>query len=88
AGRWCPVEVQRDVRRTYTAKWHKALQLSGGRLVLVLESSPAQARQVQFLRSLLRTLPAGEIWLTNLEALRTLASVTAVELPWERLITG
>lgn len=88
AGRWCPVEVQREVRRTHTAKWHKALQLSGGRLVLVLESSPAQARQVQFLRPLLRTLPAGEIWLTNLETLRTLASVTATELPWERLITG
>lgn len=88
AGRWCPVEVQRDVRRTHTPKWYKALQLSGGRLVLVLESPPAQARQVQFLRPLLRTLPTGEIWLTNLEALRTLASVTAVELPWERLSTG
>jgi len=88
AGRWFAVEVQRDVRRAHLDKWHKALQLSGGRLVLVLESPAAQTRQVQYVRPWLRTLPAGEIWLTNLEELRTLTPATAVELPWEQLVTG
>ena len=87
--RWYPVEVQRDVRRAHADKWHKALELSGGRLVLVLESPAAQARQVQYLRPLLRALPTGEIWLTNLEALRMLPpEATAAALPWERLRTG
>lgn len=88
AGHWFPVEVQRDLRRAHTDKWRKALELGGGRLVVVLESPTTQTRQVQYLRPLLRTLPAGEIWLTNLEALRTLVPATAVELPWERLVTG
>jgi hypothetical protein len=87
-GEW-PVEVQRDIRTAHEAKWRKALELTAGRLIIVLETEQDRARQARLLRNAAHRLPSGEIRLIDLWTLRSLErpAETAV-VPWEVIPTG
>jgi len=66
-GVW-PIEVQKEVAGRRTDKWAKTLALAG-RLALILFSADAARKQVAILQNDLRSLPAGVIRVTSLEAL-------------------
>ena len=78
-----PVEVQREVHRRNDKKWEKALTLSGGHLVLILETVTKQERQEQLLRNAAWRLTPGRVLLSNLEYLRA-----TDEVVWSEVITG
>lgn len=82
-GHTWPVEVQREVHARNDAKWGKVLELSGGRLVLILESIAKMEEQAKLLRSAARSLPQGVVLLVSLEHLRE-----ADEIAWTKVITG
>jgi transposase len=62
-----PVEVQREVRTRNDEKWGKTLELSGGRLMLVLETEAKRRSQAEILRRAVLDLPPGRILLFSLE---------------------
>jgi len=82
-GHTWPVEVQREVHARNDAKWGKVLELSGGCLVLILESIAKMEEQAKLLRSAARSLPQGVVLLVSLEHLRE-----ANEIAWTKVITG
>ena len=67
AGQTWPVEVQREIRTRNNEKWEKTLELSGGYLILILESEGERSSQVEILR---RAGLPGTILATSLERLR------------------
>jgi hypothetical protein len=87
-GAW-PVEVQRDIRRAHERKWAKALELTAGRLIIVLETAQDQARQARLLRNARHRLPPGQVRLIDLWTLRSLVnSEQAGAVSWVEIATG
>jgi transposase len=62
-----PVEVQREVRARNDEKWGKTLELSGGWLMLVLETEAKRRNQAEILRDAAPDLPPGKVLLFSLE---------------------
>ncbi len=79
--RW-PVEVQREVHARRLPKLAKALDLGGGRLILILFTEAKRAQQMTILETARHQLPAGLILLTSLAAL------PAPGWTWHELRTG